>query len=67
MEDKYSTDNNWICPHCGPVKPKIFYYSFPMQANCPKCLFKMESSQGVKILLPEDLKKKRLDLNKDEK
>ena len=54
MENKI-TDDNWICPHCGPVKPKTFYYSFPIRANCPKCLFKMDSSQ----------EKKRPDLHKE--
>jgi len=54
-----STDDNWICPHCGPVKPTQSYYSEPMQADCPKCHLRLESSEGIKVLSFEEARKKR--------
>ena len=49
----------YICSHCGEVKPKVIYYSFPSQADCPKCNRRLESSQKFNILSKEDAVKMR--------
>lgn len=49
----------YICPNCGEVEPKCIYYSFPSQADCPKCHMCLESSQKFNILSGEEAMKLR--------
>ena len=67
MEKKKSKSiNDWVCERCGPVKPKIFLYSYPMKARCPFCHMLITELKVFKVFSLEDLKKKRPELYKKE-
>lgn len=45
-----SEETKYICKKCGEVKPKMVYYSFPAQFDCPICGLHGESDDKIKIL-----------------
>jgi len=52
----------FICEKCGEIKPEVTYYTFPAQADCPKCgrtLYDEDPDGQIKVLSLEEGVKKR--------
>lgn len=52
-------DIKFVCPRCGPVVPRVVYYTFPMQANCPNCKTLLETGEKLKMMSEEEARRIR--------
>lgn len=49
----------YICKKCGEVNPKMVYYSFPAQFDCPICGLHGESDEKIRVLSLREAIEKR--------
>lgn len=56
--------SKYICKKCGEVEPKMIYYSFPAQFDCPICGLQGESDDKLKLLTEEEGRARRPEMYK---